>query len=43
MTTVAQIRVTTQRKHNVQIHILSTKTTTTKQTSVKVYGTKKQI
>ena len=40
MTTVTQIRVTTQRKHNVQINILSTKTTT-KQNSVKEYGTKK--
>jgi hypothetical protein len=44
MTTVAQIRVTTQRKHNAQPHNLSTKTTTTTttQTSVKEYGTKEQ-
>lgn len=38
MTTAAQIRVITQRKHNVQI--LSTKTTI-KQTSVKEYEKKK--
>ena len=42
MTTVVQIRVTTQIKRNVQIRNLSTKTTITKQTSVKEYGTKKQ-